>query len=85
MQALIIEGSGVGSGVDGRALREPVFHSLRLSVEYIKARCIGGFYGVGLREGQPHPDSLQAISKLSLATWNETGEAGPASQPWYGY
>ncbi len=75
----------VGSGVEGRELRQPVFQSLRLSVEYIKARCIGGFYGVGLRGGQPHPDSLAAISDLSLGAWHETGEAGPTDQPWFGY
>ncbi len=70
----------VGSSFENRERREPVFQSLRLSVDYIKARCIGGFYGVGIRDGQPHPDSLAAISQISLRAWHEAGEAGPTDR-----
>jgi hypothetical protein len=75
----------VGSSVEGRHLREPVFEMLRLSVEYLHARCIGGVYGAGLRDGQGHPDSLAAIARLSRPTWKETGTSGAADLPWFGY
>ncbi len=64
----------VGSGFYGRQFQDPVFSTIKLSVEYVNGKCLPGFFGFGERDGKPSNESLDVIRKLNLSTYANTIE-----------
>ena len=64
----------VGGGPAENPAELPIYHSMKASIAYIKAQCMGGIYGVGLREGSPDENTLSKVKAVDLLKWKNSKE-----------